>query len=59
LNKAERMRWRRCAERAPRIKKPRKPTPPPPPVRKVDSGWTEDATVCAAAKSTPSRNGDE
>ena len=43
LNKATRMKWRRCAERAPRIRKPRKPTPPPLPVRKVDSGWTEDA----------------
>jgi hypothetical protein len=42
LNKAERMRWRRCADRAPRTKRPRKPTPKPEPPVRHDSGWHED-----------------
>ena len=45
LDKAERMRWRRCAahpEKAPKIRKPRKPTPPlaPPVVKRTD--WHPD-----------------
>jgi hypothetical protein len=43
LTKAERMRWRRCADRAPRMKKPRKPTPAPRPVIKKAGPWIQGA----------------
>ena len=46
LDKAERMRWRRCANQAeteaPRKKKPRKPTPSPLPVIKKTGPWVEE-----------------
>ena len=51
LDKAERMRWRRCTERPDTTPKPKKPkaprklTPPPIPPVKVDSGWREENGV--------------
>jgi hypothetical protein len=45
LGKATRMKWRRCAERAPAVKKPRKRRDPPAPPVRHDSGWRDEGGV--------------